>query len=78
MSPLSAPEPCQHLVQHGTFVFCKIYDRRPEECKKHDFPARFCPIGISVLDLTTADSVRQRIDDGYNQCVKLNSASMEG
>ena len=66
MSPLSAPEPCPHLVERGTFVFCGIYDRRPEECRKHDFPARVCPVGASMLDLPTTDALRKRIDDGFS------------
>ncbi len=65
MSPLSAPEPCPHLIERGTFVFCGIYDRRPEECRKHDFPARVCPVGASMLDLPTTDALRKRIDDGF-------------
>jgi len=65
MSPLSAPEPCPHLIERGTFVFCGIYDRRPEECRKHEFPARVCPVGASMLDLPTSDALRKRIDDGF-------------
>jgi hypothetical protein len=65
MSPLSAPEPCPHLMERGTFVFCGIYDRRPEECRKHGFPARVCPVGASMLDLPTSDALRKRIDDGF-------------
>lgn len=65
MSPLSAPEPCPHLIECCTFVFCGIYDRRPEECRKHDFPARVCPVGASMLDLPTTDALRKRIDDGF-------------
>jgi hypothetical protein len=71
MSPLSAPEPCPHLIERGTFVFCGIYDRRPEECRKHDFPARACPIGASMLDLTTSDALRKRIDDGFSMIANI-------
>ena len=65
MSPLYAPEPCQHIVRHENFIFCKIYDKRPVECKKHDFPYHICPIGMEKLNLQNMDAVRKRIDDGY-------------
>jgi len=65
MSPISAPDPCPHLVEIGTFVFCGIYENRPKECRDHDYPARVCPIGASMLNLPTPDDLRQRIDEGY-------------
>ena len=66
MSPLSAPEPCPHIVERGTFVFCGVYKRRPEECKKHDFPASVCPIGAEMLNIESLEELRKRIDDGHS------------
>ena len=74
MSPLSAPDPCPHLEQQGDFYFCKVYERRPEQCKKHDFPSRFCPIGMSILKLDSLDAVRERIDEGWERTEKLRAS----
>ena len=74
MSPLSAPEPCPHIVQRGTFVFCGSYERRPEECKRHDFSASVCPIGVEMLNITSLDELRKRIDDGY----AMTTSGLEG
>ena len=71
MSPISTPDPCPHLIQDGTFYFCGIYDRRPNECYKHDFPFRFCPIGMSKMGLDTPEKVAQRIDDGWHKSKSL-------
>lgn len=65
MSPLSAPDPCPHIERVGTFVFCAVYAKRPEECRNHQMPYRFCPIGVEKLRLERADQVARRIDDGY-------------
>ena len=78
MSPLSAPEPCPHLIECCTWVFCGIYDRRPEECRKHDFPARVCPVGASMLDLPTTDALRKRIDDGFKMIANDQVEFQEG
>jgi hypothetical protein len=66
MSPLSAPEPCPHLIERETFFFCGIYDSRPKECSNHRFHTRVCPVGDSILNLQTLDAIRKRIDDGYS------------
>ena len=65
MSPLSAPNPCIHLIQKNTFYFCDNYNNRPVECIDHKFDANYCPIGLSKLNIKTADQIRQRIDSGY-------------
>jgi len=49
MSPISAPAPCPKIKQDGDFYFCSDYQNMPEECAKHDFPSRFCPIGMDKL-----------------------------
>ena len=69
MSPISAPAPCPKIKQDGDFYFCSDYQNRPEECAKHDFPSRFCPIGMDKLQLTNSDQVRIRIDAGYVKCI---------
>jgi hypothetical protein len=71
MSPISAPEPCPKIKQDGDFFFCGDYKNRPEECAKHDFPSRFCPVGMMKLNLLTPDEVRSRIDTGYDKCINL-------
>lgn len=71
MSPLSAPEPCPKIVQDGTFYFCGDYANRPSECSKHDFPSRFCPIGIEKLGLSESMHVAMRIDVGYEKAKGL-------
>jgi Fe-S-cluster containining protein len=66
MSPISAPEPCPHIVQNGSFVFCGIYNKRPDQCKTHDFPChRTCPIGLDVLGIKTSEQYRVRSDAGF-------------
>ncbi len=66
MSPVTeGREPCPHIKQIDSFVVCGRYNRRPKECKDHDFPARFCPIGLEVLGLDDIEKIRQRIDKGY-------------
>lgn len=68
MSPLSAPAPCPHLIEDGTFVFCAVYKKRPEECVNHSFHARVCPVGLSVLGITDPEALRARIDLGWEMC----------
>jgi len=72
MSPISAPEPCPHLIQDEAFYFCGIYERRPDQCYKHAFPSRFCPVGMSkFLGLDTLDKIRQRIDEGWSKIKRI-------
>jgi len=66
MCPLNdGSEPCPHIVEVDDFVFCCIYGKRPQQCVDHDFPSRFCPIGMSILKLKAADEVAARIDNGW-------------
>lgn len=64
MSPISEGQ-CPHLTQHKNFVFCSKYESRPQQCQKHEYPSRFCPIGIDLLKLKNIDAIRERIDDGW-------------
>jgi hypothetical protein len=70
MSPLSEPDPCPHIIERERdgqkYTLCGIYEHRPEECRKHVFHARVCPIGASLLDIPTTDRLHKRIDDGFN------------
>jgi Fe-S-cluster containining protein len=45
ISPVNTGK-CKHLsfIDDG-IAECAIYENRPMECYKHDFPARVCPIG---------------------------------
>jgi len=73
MSPISHPEPCPNIIKNDTFYFCKDYKNRPDECKNHQFPSRFCPIGMEKLNLDTPDKTRKRIDDGWSLIEKEDS-----
>ena len=76
MSPISAPEPCPHLIKDGNFCFCTIYKNRPDQCEKHDFPSRFCPIGMDVLKLSypeDVEKIRMRLEIGYIKARELSS-----
>lgn len=65
MSPLSAPNPCPYIRREKSFVFCSRYARRPVECVRHQFPFRFCPIGVDKLGMEYTDQIARRIDEGY-------------
>lgn len=75
MSPLSAPDPCPHLEQIGDIYLCAIYERRPEVCANHRFPAHICPIGTDVLKITDIEQVRRRVDAAWELiCEKKREA----
>lgn len=63
MSPIASP--CPHIVERGSFVFCGCYEKRPEECVRHTFHARVCPIGFGLLGIENAEKLRERIDTGF-------------
>ena len=67
MSPLiNDGDVCTHLIAKDTFYFCGNYRNRPEQCKNHIYSfARFCPVGMSKLKLTDSESVRVRIEKGW-------------
>jgi len=72
MSPITGNgEPCPNLYNKDSFYFCSIYQDRPDDCVNHDFGfARFCPIGMSKLQLNANDvmdikKIRRRIDEGW-------------
>ena len=62
MSPFGSP--CPHIDQRESFVFCKIYDDRPDDCRNHRYPFRHCPIGIDKVGLNGVDAINRRIDTG--------------
>jgi hypothetical protein len=64
LSPFSE-EPCKFLTEVKGFFFCSEYKNRPEQCKNHTYPYRFCLIGLDVLKLNDIDKIRERIDTGY-------------
>lgn len=59
-------------MEQGDFIFCEIYEKRPEECVNHKFHSRFCPIGMDVLKLDDSDKVRARIDSGWNRTQEID------
>lgn len=69
ISPISAPEPCPHIIKEGSFCFCSIYFNRPDQCKKHSFPSLFCPIGIEKLALKKT-KIKERIEFGRKLLAK--------
>ncbi len=63
MSPITGDgTPCPELVQIGDIYLCGIYANRPEECRNHTFPYRFCPIGLDKTNLDNSTSIAMRID----------------
>ena len=78
MSPISAPNKCPNVIEKkdkngNAFFFCSDYERRPEECINHSFPANYCPIGMDVLNIQSADQLRIRIDTGLEMLKEINS-----
>jgi Fe-S-cluster containining protein len=71
MSPFDAPDPCRYLIQKDNFYFCAIYDRRPEECRKHDFAAVLCPIGASKLNINSIPEAIERLEEGSELLRKM-------
>ena len=67
MSPISNSE-CPKLIQKDTYYLCSIYTNRPKQCENHDFPSRFCPVGMSKLGLhypQDLEKIKDRIDIGW-------------
>lgn len=67
MSPLNQGH-CPLVIQYDNYYFCGNYEHRPKECKDHDYPARFCPIGLDILKLSYPEDlnkIRERIDKGH-------------
>jgi hypothetical protein len=62
MSPITnGEEPCPNLIEYKGFWFCGDYENRPFECENHNFVARFCPVGLDVLQ----DKFRSVQDVGF-------------
>ena len=64
MCPMNGGE-CEFVKKVGAFYFCSRYEIRPKQCANHDFPARFCPVGMSVLGVHDSESIRKRIEEGH-------------
>ena len=71
MSPLEperqdglANEPCRALTFDGDVAVCCVYKKRPAQCRSHEYPFKFCPVGMEVLGLSReqAASRVQRLD----------------
>lgn len=78
MSPISSPSTCPNLIQDDTFYFCSVYHNKPQECTNHDFPSRFCPIGMDVLRLEYPEDteiIRMRLEMGYLKASQLNEVN---
>lgn len=67
MSPISAPNPCPHLIEEDSFVFCGRYKDRPKQCVDHDFPASFCPVGADVLKIGSSEEKIKRLNEAYRR-----------
>ena len=70
MSPLNQGH-CPIVKQEGTFYLCGDYERRPKECRNHEYHTRFCPIGMDVLKLHYPDDL-DKIRD--RKSTRLNSS----
>jgi len=77
MSPISNPEPCPFIIQEGDFIFCTRYSDRPELCKKHELPFRFCPVGLEKLNLREILRISQRIDAGWQKIKFMQQSNKE-
>ena len=75
MCPLGI-NPCPHVIQDDDFYFCGNYEQRPEQCYKHKFDSRFCPVGIMTLKLNHEDTreIQTRINDGWEKIKSLSKA----
>lgn len=56
---------CVHLREADGIASCAIYDRRPNACAAHDFPAEICPVGASTLKNETMHERLTRL--GYRR-----------
>jgi len=54
----SEDKPCPHLILKDGMKICNIYDHRPMQCRNHEFPAKFCPVGMDVLKADRAEAAR--------------------
>lgn len=61
LSPLTRDEnvPCPHLIEKDGMKLCGIYSGRPQQCKDHDFPATFCPVGMDVLKIDRQEAANR-------------------
>lgn len=77
MSPVNGSK-CPYITEEDGYYFCGDYEHRPQECVNHKFDSRFCPIGLSVLKLTDADAIRNRIDTGYKKIYEIERIVKKG
>lgn len=80
LSPLSAGEPCPHLVNIDDYYFCAIYyTDRPEECRLHRTGGSFaCATGLDVLGLTyNLQPWAERRAGAYSRLIKLGLLTHE-
>ena len=67
MSPFTHGK-CPNVVESKPTVFvCGIYNSRPEECVKHDYPCHVCPVGLNTLGITDPEAMRQRADLAWGE-----------
>lgn len=61
LSPFTEDEsiPCPHLIERDDMKLCGIYEHRPKQCKDHDFPAKICPVGRDVLNLSEEEAIER-------------------
>jgi len=74
MCPMNYGE-CEFVKEINTFYFCSIYEDRPKRCANHDFPAQFCPIGLSKLGLklNDIDKIKLRIITGWKMIKAMDT-----
>lgn len=61
MSPLTGSEsqPCPRLTELDGLKICTDYSHRPQQCRDHEFPAKFCPVGMDVLGVCQAEAAER-------------------
>ena len=59
LSPITNDEniTCPRLIERDGMKICSDYENRPKQCRDHEFPAKFCPVGLDVLKLSNRDEI---------------------
>jgi hypothetical protein len=71
MSPISNPDPCPHIIEIDGLTFCRIYEKRPKECRDHEYPASKCPIGCDVMKCQSPQDAYNIINHGTGIIMEL-------
>jgi hypothetical protein len=56
---LSERDTCPHLIERDGMKLCSICNSRPKQCRDHEMPGKFCPIGMDVLGLDRTGAAKR-------------------